>query len=401
MERDGSLLFIAAPWEEALPSLRRLRDALVDSGYMAMGRLPLPGRLHDLPLDMGNLLAFLRGQSNLFQISALPGLYRTALRVRNPKAVALHEFFQIGRAMPRERLEELLTGELVEEVLAADLLEAPGGELRSRVIITPFRDRFYVSDPLWLQDHAEFVYMGRTSFAVPELLLKAAVGDERRGRLLDVGCGCGILGIAVADLFEEVVGTDIVGRCLLYAKLNAALNDVNGCDFHYSDVYSDVEGTFDVIVTNPPCEWVDEDQEETKPVYEAGGADWGAELPARILGGALERLNPGGIIYATLSSPVIRGRPHVVEVMERTFGATGADITLIPTIEYYDYSHARSLRRAGISRIVRYLVSIRQASQLTIRFERQMSVRMLSYKVRALAPRLVAALTGGPRPPAR
>ncbi len=386
-----------------MPSLRRLRDALADCSYGATARLPLPGRLHDLPLDLGNLLAFLRRQSNLFQSSAIPGVYRTALRARNPKAVALHEFFQIGRAMPRERLEELLTGELVEEVLAADLLEAPGGELRSRVMITPFRDRFYVSDPLWLQDHAEFVYMGRTSFAVSDLLLAAAVGRERRGRLLDVGCGSGILGVAVGDLFEEVIGTDIVDRCLLYARLNAALNDVNGCDFHYSDVYSDVEGTFDVIVTNPPIEWVDmdhEDQEEGK-VFAAGGADWGTELPARILGGALERLNPGGIIHATLSCPVIRGRPYVVDVMERIYGATGADITLIPIIEYYSYRHARSLRRAGISRLVRYLASIRQASQLTIRFERQQSVRMLSYKVRALAPRLVAALTGGPRPRAR
>jgi hypothetical protein len=109
--RDRSLLLNTAPWEEALPSLRRLRDALADCGYGATARLPLPGRIHDLPLDLGNLLAFLRRQSNLFQGSAIPGVYRTALRVRNPAAVELHEFFQIGRAVPRERLEELLTGE--------------------------------------------------------------------------------------------------------------------------------------------------------------------------------------------------------------------------------------------------------------------------------------------------
>jgi SAM-dependent methyltransferase len=395
---DGSLLLNAAPWKETLPSLRRLRALLLARGYLNTARLPHPGGLEDLPLDGGNLLAFARGEHNLFQYSAMPGLYRAFLRAGNRPAVELHEFFQVGESRSRRRVDALLGIKLVGELVEAGLLEERDGELRSRVMITPFLDKLYLSDPVWLQDHEEFVYMGRTSFAVPELVLatKGGNGKGRRGRLLDVGCGCGILGVAVADRFDEVVGTDIVDRCMLFAKLTAAVNDVENCSFHHSDVYSDVDGTFDAIVTNPPCVWVDEDQEEAK-VFAAGGADWGTELPARILSGAFERLNPGGVVHAAMTCPVIRGRPYVLDVMERVYATSGADIVIHPVIEEYQYQSARSLRQAGISAMVRYLAVIRPAPGLSIRIERRDWARMLGYKVRATLPRLVAAVTGGPR----
>lgn len=395
---DRSLLLNIRSWTELLPTFGRLRDHLTGAGYLATDRLPLPGGLVDLLLDIGNLAAFVRGRHNLFQHSGISGLYRTFFRATAKRAVALHKLFQLGASCSLVRAQALISPGLVAELLDTGVMEKVDGGIRSRVMVTPFRGQLYLSDQLRIQNHPEFVYMGRASFAVPELLIEsmdASGGQGRLGRLLDVGSGCGILGVSVATQFDEIVGVDIVDRCLRFARLNATLNAVENCSFQYSDLYSNVEGSFDVIVTNPPLEWIG-DEHEVKKTYATGGGDWGSELPEKILAGALERLTPEGVLYSTLSCPIIRGRPYVVDIMERVYGSTGADITIRPYIEDFRYERARKFHRAGISAIVRYLVTITQADKLSIRFEPGNFTRMMSYKLRAYIPKLAAMITGGP-----
>ena len=50
---------------------------------------------------------------------------------------------------------------------------------------------------------------GRPAYSLGlEALLAAELGLDGRGRLLDVGCGPGILTVRLAHLFEEAVGLD-------------------------------------------------------------------------------------------------------------------------------------------------------------------------------------------------
>jgi ribosomal protein L11 methyltransferase len=77
-------------------------------------------------------------------------------------------------------------------------------------------------------------------------------GNER---LLDYGCGSGILGIAAARLgAEPVMGVDIDDNALIAARDNAANNQVTMALRHTREA---LEETFDVVVanilTNPLC----------------------------------------------------------------------------------------------------------------------------------------------------
>lgn len=72
-------------------------------------------------------------------------------------------------------------------------------------------------------------------------------------RLLDCGCGTGILGIAAAKLgAAEVVGYDIDEWSVDNARHNATLNQVNNMEVLLGDsgVLSHVSGFFDVVVAN-------------------------------------------------------------------------------------------------------------------------------------------------------
>ena len=70
--------------------------------------------------------------------------------------------------------------------------------------------------------------------------------------LLDVGCGYGPLGLTLGKVFGvQATLTDINSRALDLARANAEKNQVNARIFQ-SNVYDDVEGNFDYIVSNPP-----------------------------------------------------------------------------------------------------------------------------------------------------
>lgn len=74
-------------------------------------------------------------------------------------------------------------------------------------------------------------------------------------KVLDLGCGYGVVGILAAKLVgeENVFMCDISERAVEYAKINAALNGVPNIKIRLSDGYKNIaEGDFTLILSNPP-----------------------------------------------------------------------------------------------------------------------------------------------------
>ncbi len=75
-------------------------------------------------------------------------------------------------------------------------------------------------------------------------------------RVLDMGTGCGVNAILAASQSDDVVGVDINPYAIAAAKSNAAKNGVESkTSFKQSDVFANVEGSFDLIIFDPPFRW--------------------------------------------------------------------------------------------------------------------------------------------------
>ncbi len=87
-----------------------------------------------------------------------------------------------------------------------------------------------------------------------ELLLEALeIGPCER--ILDLGCGYGVLGIAAARLSTggHVVLTDVNERAAALAKANVRANSIRNAEVRVGDLYQAVPDlAFDHIVCNPP-----------------------------------------------------------------------------------------------------------------------------------------------------
>lgn len=85
------------------------------------------------------------------------------------------------------------------------------------------------------------------------MLSQAEFGEG--DRVLDLGCGYGVVGILAAKLIgpENVVMTDQDERAVELAKENAALNGVGDVVVHQSDGFKGLsESDFTLILSNPP-----------------------------------------------------------------------------------------------------------------------------------------------------
>ncbi len=86
-----------------------------------------------------------------------------------------------------------------------------------------------------------------------KLLLEEIKLTHDHKTILDMGCGYGPIGIFVSKTNPEakVVMADVNLKAIELAKTNAKLNQVQ-VEILESDLFTNISGSFDLIITNPP-----------------------------------------------------------------------------------------------------------------------------------------------------
>ncbi|MCU9615238.1 class I SAM-dependent methyltransferase [Caldibacillus lycopersici] len=87
------------------------------------------------------------------------------------------------------------------------------------------------------------------------LLIETFIDPEIDGPLLDVGCGYGPIGLALAKSYpnRDIHMVDVNERALQLAKANAQTNQITNVMIYESNVFDNVKAnSFAAIITNPP-----------------------------------------------------------------------------------------------------------------------------------------------------
>jgi release factor glutamine methyltransferase len=127
--------------------------------------------------------------------------------------------------------------------------------------------------------------------------------------VLDVGTGSGAVALSLKHErpFIEVAASDLSDAALAVARRNAEKHGLrDGVRFIRSNVFENITGRFDIIVSNPP--YIPHGQIETlqaevrrEPVIALDGGRDGLETIRRIVSGAKKHLLPGGYIFLEVS----------------------------------------------------------------------------------------------------
>ena len=120
------------------------------------------------------------------------------------------------------------------------------------------------------------------------------------GAILDVGCGYGPIGLALAKRYSQrlVWMTDINERAVGLAKQNAALNQLDNVVIKQGSLLSHIHESFASIVTNPPIRA-------------------GKKVVHQIFEEAHEHLLSGGELWVVIQKK--QGAPSALEKIESLF----------------------------------------------------------------------------------
>ena len=126
---------------------------------------------------------------------------------------------------------------------------------------------------------------------------------DTESTVLDMCTGSGCIAVSIASLSKATVtGVDISQEALEIAKGNAEHNQVSTVEFLESDMFQNVTGTFDVIVSNPPyiptkdvLELMPEVKEH-EPMMALDGSEDGLFFYRILAEQAADFLNPEGLL---------------------------------------------------------------------------------------------------------
>ena len=115
-------------------------------------------------------------------------------------------------------------------------------------------------------------------------------------RILDIGCGYGFIGITLSKVLNKHVDMyDINKRAVHLCKMNIKENGVDATA-EESNIYGNVEGKYDLIITNPPIRA-------------------GKDTLMEFLTGGLARLNKDGELWFVISKN--QGAKSVQKALEK------------------------------------------------------------------------------------
>jgi release factor glutamine methyltransferase len=123
-------------------------------------------------------------------------------------------------------------------------------------------------------------------------------------KVLDLGCGSGLLGIQLAKMGARVIATDINPQAVWVAAVNARLNSCPATyETRQGSLYDPVAREaekFDLIVMNPPYYA----HVPRTPIEQAFMAGSELEVLTGMLAGAAALLKPKGFVLAVVSSTI-------------------------------------------------------------------------------------------------
>jgi hypothetical protein len=278
-------------------AIATVRDLLSRTDYSAVG-------IARLGIDLGMGV----------RARDVPLLLR-ALEPVEPLA-SLVRLFVLGVGIDQPALENALGVDAADALRETGLTRAVGHRIEPLIRLTPWRERIFAHDPdppgdLW-PEHVS----GPTPAADTLLRLVSTNG----GDALDLGTGCGVLGIVLAAGQSTVVATDVNPAAIRLANLNRRLNDVASLEIRTGSLFEPVEDdAFDLIVSNPP--FVISPETELVFRHSAFARD---EMSRQVIRDAASHLRDGGFAYVLVNWVQPPDRAWLA-VLEGWLEGTGCD----------------------------------------------------------------------------
>ena len=131
-------------------------------------------------------------------------------------------------------------------------------KFKFNISFVPYDNHILLRDPYQVYDNFGFdpkkfddkVWLGADSIIFAKFI-KKFLKNKYYNKIIEVGSGTGIITIVSSQFAKSCKAIDYNNRAVQYTKLNVEINGIKNIETKYSDLFSKVDDTFDLILANP------------------------------------------------------------------------------------------------------------------------------------------------------
>ncbi|RSN77053.1 N5-glutamine methyltransferase family protein [Acinetobacter haemolyticus] len=191
---------------------------------------------------------------------------------------------------------EELDSDLFFNLKKAHLIRIEDNQWLSNVRVASLNDELFIHSAFPTIEN-DAVFFGpdtyRFYYHLKQYLLNESYSIKRS---VELCCGASPVAIAMSKSFpdiQEIFAVDINPKALFFSQINKKFVGVDHVFPIYSDLFSNLEGNFDLIFANPPYL-----MDPYKRQYRHGGTQLdGTDLAFNILKEGIKRLTPNGKLF--------------------------------------------------------------------------------------------------------
>jgi len=171
----------------------------------------------------------------------------------------------------------------------------PTTESRGKIINSTIANenlKFYTDNGVFSKESVDFG---------TKTMLESFSTEKENAKVADIGCGYGVISIFLAKKYPTFKFTmvDVNNRVLELSKKNIELNNINNeVEVLESSSFDNVEGNFDIVLTNPPIRA-------------------GKKIVHKIMIDSYEHLNASGELWVVIQKK--QGMASCKKLLEETF----------------------------------------------------------------------------------
>ena len=171
----------------------------------------------------------------------------------------------------------------------------PTTESREKIINSTIANenlKFYTDNGVFSKENVDFG---------TKTMLESFNTEKEDAKVADIGCGYGVISIFLAKKYPTFKFTmvDVNNRVLELSKKNIELNNINNeVEVLESSSFDNVEGNFDIVLTNPPIRA-------------------GKKIVHKIMIDSYEHLNASGELWVVIQKK--QGMASCKKLLEETF----------------------------------------------------------------------------------
>ena len=226
---------------------------------------------------------------------------RVNARPENQRAKNLRDVFGWSRPFT----DDVVPADMLAAMRDAGIIAEADGFLRSRVRVSSLSGELFFHSAFPTTE-ADAVFFGPDTYRFARAIKAGCANEPRRSTMQSTSAAAPGLAASSSRSMRRPRASSwptSTKRALRLARVNAALAGTTNAIARRSDILSEVDGMFDLIVTNPPYL-----NDALGRAYRHGGGTFGGDLSLRILDAALTRLAPGGTLILYTGTAIVAGR---------------------------------------------------------------------------------------------